>query len=91
VFLGAVMQRFTGKSRLIIALLQYAVFNIGLSHTLQLPDAKPHPPAIEADRLGGLSQTGSARNPPRWPGKNKYDKGLAIREASATNPHARVL
>ena len=72
-----------------VALLQVTTFSLGLSFGQHLGHQGNEPvTTIEtASHDGdGAFQPLAARRPPRWPGRSKNAKGLAIREASAIKP-----
>ena len=85
------MDRFVGQARLAIALIQCALFTVGLTHGLYLGSGLEHPPSIELAWLDASPEATATRRPPRWPGRSKMAKGLAIREASALKPTARSI
>ena len=78
-----------------VALLQCALFNAGLAHHIHLGAAMSgqqalEPPKIETAWTHSMAGNAGARRPPRWPGRSKNAKGLAVREASAIKPVALV-
>lgn len=87
------MERLVRYTRLSVLLVQYVTFNVGLAHAIHLPPAQPfaHQPVVEQSSHDHVDEAPEARRPPRWPGRSKTAKGLAIREASAFKPLARVL
>jgi len=86
------MASWTAATRLAIAVLQTAIFTIGLSGALALPaSAIEHAPTVELAWLDDATDVIAARRPPRWPGRSKGHKGLAIREAAAFKPLERSI
>lgn len=84
------MAKVLNQARLAIAILQCATFTVGLSFGQHLLSVQPGSPARAEEASGGaLHAPVSARRPPRWPGRSKNAKGLAIREASAVKPLSR--
>ena len=90
-FQVSVMERLINTARFGVAVMQLAIFNIGLTYNLHLTQPVQHAPAIEMAWLDDAMEAEASRRPPRWPGRSKGQKGLAIREATAIKPLARVL
>lgn len=84
------MDRLNDIIRFGIAVIQVALFHVGLAYHLQLPPQSHTAPSFELSWLDAEADVDAARRPPRWPGRNKMNKGLAIREAAAVKPQARV-
>jgi hypothetical protein len=85
------MDRLNDKIRFAIALIQLALFHVGLTYCLELPKHFHKAPAFEISWLEAAMDAEATRRPPRWPGRNKMHKGLAVREAAAVKPLARVV
>jgi|GEM_PF-6629410 len=88
----SVMEAFVKKARLAVAVLQVVVFNLGLGYSQQLAQANgAHEAILRSSSVGLVPNAPASRRPPRWPGRSKNQKGLAIREASARKPLAWVI
>jgi hypothetical protein len=85
------MDRLNDKIRFGIAAMQLALFQVGLAYHLQLPPQLHKAPSFEHSWLDAEADVDAARRPPRWPGRNKMNKGLAVREAAAVKPLARAV
>lgn len=85
------MDRLNDKIRFAVVAMQVVLFHVGLAYPLELPRHMHTTPTFEVSCLDVAADVEAARRPPRWPGRSKMQKGLAVREAAAVKPLARVV
>ena len=88
----SVMGAIVRHIRLGLALAQVAGFTLGLTIGDHVTiNATMQTRSQLTASHGSGADLAAVRRPPRWPGRSKNAKGLAVREASATRPLAIVV